>query len=98
QQSKPNTERQLGKNILVMNASGPSPGMNIAVRAAVRYGIDKGYTMLGVKNGFEGLIGGQIRELEWMEVEDWTSLGGSALGTNRRTPTSKDSYLMSKNL
>lgn len=98
QQSKPNTERQLGKNILVMNASGPSPGMNIAVRAAVRYGIDKGYTMLGVKNGFEGLIGGQIRELEWMEVEDWTSLGGSALGTNRRTPTSKDFYLMSKNL
>lgn len=98
QKSLPRTEKKNGFKILVMNASGPSPGMNIAVRAAVRFGIDQGHTVLGVKNGFEGLISGDIREMSWMEVEGWTSLGGSALGTNRKTPAKKDFYLMSKNL
>ncbi len=98
QQSLSKNKKRNGLNILVMNASGPAPGMNMAVRAAVRYGIDKGHSVFGVKNGFEGLIKGNLTEMEWMEVEAWTSLGGSALGTNRRTPAHQDFYLMSKNL
>jgi len=85
-------------NLLVMNASGPAPGMNMAVRAAVRIGMDKGHRVLGVKNGFEGLMSGEIREMEWMEVESWTSLGGSVLGTNRKSPANSDFYLIAKNL
>jgi 6-phosphofructokinase 1 len=98
QKSVPKIKKKNGLNILVMNASGPSPGMNMAVRAAVRYGIDKGHRVLGVKNGYEGLINGNIREMEWMEVEGWTSLGGSMLGTNRKTPAHNDFYQMSKNI
>ncbi len=98
QKSVAKAKKKNGLNILVMNASGPSPGMNMAVRAAVRFGIDQGHRVLGVKNGFEGLIDGNIRELEWMEVEDWTSLGGSVLGTNRKTPQNQDFYQMSKNI
>ena len=41
--------------LAVMHAGSPAPGMNTAVRAAVRIGLDHGHIMLGVRNGFEGL-------------------------------------------
>ena len=74
----------------VLNSGAPSPGMNTASRAAVRLGIDKGHIMLGVQNGFDGLINGDIRELEWMSVNGWASMGGSELGTNRKVPKGGD--------
>lgn len=85
-------------NIMVMNASGPSPGMNIAVRTAVRVGLDKGHKIFGVRNSFEGLIQGSVHEMTWGEVEEWTSQGGSVLGTNRKTPDYKDFYNIAKTL
>jgi 6-phosphofructokinase 1 len=42
--------------------------------------------MLGVQNGFSGLINGDIKEMGWMEVEGWVSKGGVELGTNREIP------------
>ncbi len=85
-------------NILVMNAGTLAPGMNIAVRTAVRLGMDKGHKVFGVRNAFKGLIRGDIEEMGWMDVEDWTSLGGSELGTNRKRPVSRDFYEIAKNL
>jgi 6-phosphofructokinase 1 len=85
-------------NILIMNAGTLAPGMNTAVRTAVRLAIDKGHRVYGVRNGFKGLIADQIEELNWMEVEDWTSTGGSELGTNRKEPQNRDFYEISKNL
>jgi 6-phosphofructokinase 1 len=85
-------------NILVMNAGTLAPGMNAAIRTAVRLGIDKGHRVIGVRNGVKGLIKNEITELKWMDVEDWTSTGGSELGTNRKEPTNRDFYEISKNL
>lgn len=82
--------------IAVLNAGGPAPGMNQAVRAAVRLGIDKGHTMLGVYNGFQGLIDGDIHEFNWMTVNGWMNTGGAELGTNRRIPTGPDFYGMAR--
>ncbi len=82
----------------IMNSGAPSPGMNTAVRAAVRYGIDKGHTMLGVQNGFDGLINGDIHEMDWMSVNGWASMGGSELGTNRKVPKGGDLYLIARNI
>lgn len=65
---------------------GPAPGMNNVVRAAVRLGLDRGYTVLAVKNGFLGLHDGQIREMGWMDVSGWVSEGGADIGTNRFLP------------
>lgn len=67
----------------LMHAGGLAPGMNTAVRAAVRLGIDRGHTMLGIRNGFEGLISNEMTELHWSSVNGWAALGGSELGTNR---------------
>lgn len=85
-------------NILVMNSGTLAPGMNAAVRTAVRLGMDKGHKVFGVRSGFKGLIEDDIEELSWMQVEDWASTGGSELGTNRKLPEGRDFYEISKNL
>jgi len=62
--------------IAVMHSGGPAPGMNTVVRAAVRWGSDQGHTMLGIYNGFPGLIKGDLKELSWMDVSGWVGQGG----------------------
>jgi 6-phosphofructokinase 1 len=71
----------------VVHGGGPAPAMNNAVRAAVRLGLDRGYTVLAVQNGFRGLRDGDIRELGWMDVSGWVSHGGAEIGTNRYVPS-----------
>ena len=82
--------------IAVLNAGAPAPGMNTAGRAAIRLGLDKGHTMLGVHNGFEGLIEGEVEEMKWMSVSGWASRGGSTLGTTRLVPKGRDLYAIAR--
>jgi 6-phosphofructokinase 1 len=72
--------------IAIVHGGGPAPGMNTAVRAAVRLGLDRGYTVLAVKNGFRGLREGDVQEMGWMDVSGWVSEGGAEIGTNRYVP------------
>ncbi len=78
--------------LAIVHAGAPAPGMNAAVRAAVRIGMDRGHIMLGVRNGFDGLISDQISEMEWMSVNGYASRGGCELGTNRKIPSGSDYY------
>lgn len=82
--------------IAVLNAGAPSPGMNTAGRAAIRLGLDAGHIMLGVRNGFEGLIDDEVEEMSWMSVTGWVSRGGSMLGTTRRVPKGRDLYAIAR--
>jgi 6-phosphofructokinase 1 len=75
-----------GRRIAVMHAGGLAPGMNTAVRAAARFAISRGHTMLGVRNGFRGLLAGRVSELDWDDVEGWVGTGGAELGTSRLVP------------
>lgn len=84
--------------IAVLNAGGPAPGMNTAVRTAVRLGVDKGHVMLGVYNSFAGLAKGDIKELDWMSVGGWATRGGSELGTNRKLLTGSDFYALARHI
>jgi 6-phosphofructokinase 1 len=43
----------------------------------------KGCKILAIDDGFEGLVNGDIRELDWKSVYGWTSVGGSLLGCQR---------------
>ncbi len=74
----------------ILHAGGPAPGMNTAVRVAARLGIDQGHTMLGVYNGFEGLIKGDVHEMSWMNVHGWVARGGAELGTSRKSLSQED--------
>lgn len=84
--------------LAVMNSGAPAPGMNTAVRAAVRTGLDQGHTMLGITNGFRGLIDGDVREMDWMSVNGWASVGGSELGANREIPNGRDFYAIARSI
>ncbi|MBK8181850.1 MAG: 6-phosphofructokinase [Candidatus Competibacteraceae bacterium] len=86
------------RRLAIIHAGGLAPGMNPAVRAAVRLGLDRGHVMLGVRGGFQGLIDGRIEELTWGGVEGWTSLGGAELGTNRQIPTLEQFYSVGRSL
>jgi 6-phosphofructokinase 1 len=54
--------------------------------------------MLGIHNGFPGLIKGDIRELTWMDVRGLVSQGGAELGTNRTIPENGDFYSIARNI
>ncbi|OGO37815.1 MAG: 6-phosphofructokinase [Chloroflexi bacterium RBG_16_57_11] len=82
--------------LAVIHSGSPAPGMNAAVRAAVRIGIDKGHIMLGIRNGFSGLMEGTIQEMNWMSVNGWASRGGCELGTVRKVPTGSDFYALAR--
>ncbi|TNF27961.1 MAG: 6-phosphofructokinase [Deltaproteobacteria bacterium] len=97
-QSQPDTLANGNKplRLAVLNAGAPAPGMNAAVRAAVRLGLDRGHVILGVENGFEGLAAGKLKELGWMDVTGWATRGGSELGTRRMSLQGKDLYNVSR--
>jgi 6-phosphofructokinase 1 len=82
--------------IAVLHAGAPAPGMNTAARAAIRLGLDQGHIMLGVRNGFEGLVDGEVEEMEWMGTSGWATQGGSLLGTNRLVPKGSDLYAIAR--
>jgi len=77
-------ERRL--RLAIMHAGGPAPGMNTAVRVAVRVGLDLGHTMLGIRDGFRGLVEGNFTMFEWMTVSSWVANGGAELGSSRFLP------------
>ncbi len=71
--------------LAVMTMSAPSPGMNTAVRAAVRLGLDRGHHMLGVNNSFPGLD--QRRHAHFLQVDGRRPLGvDGRFGTGHQPP------------
>ncbi len=87
-----------GKRVAIVHAGGLAPGMNTVARAAVRLGIGRGLTLLGVQGGFPGLRDGHVRELSWSDVEGWTGDGGAHLGLRRDVPTVEELYSISRQL
>lgn len=71
------------KRIAVLTSGGDAPGMNAAIRSVVRSGISKGWAMYGVRNGYAGLISGNIRELGTRDVGGILHKGGTILGSAR---------------
>ena len=71
------------KRIAVLTSGGDAPGMNAAIRAVVRTGLDGGLDVLGVRNGYAGLIGGELAYLPRRDVGGVMQLGGTFLGSAR---------------
>lgn len=87
---RPPQPGQRSLRLAVMHMGGPAPGMNTAVRAAVRIGLDQGHELLAVRNGLQGLLAGQVEAMGWMSVHGWGGRGGAELGTSRRLPTEQE--------
>ena len=71
------------KRIAVMTSGGDAPGMNAAIRAVVRTGLDKGWEVSGIREGYAGLIAGNIEPLGVRDVGGIIQRGGTILGSAR---------------
>lgn len=69
--------------VAVLTSGGDAPGMNAAIRAIVRTGLDKSWEMLGVRQGYAGLIAGNFRPLGARDVGEVMQRGGTFLGSAR---------------
>lgn len=71
-------------NVAIVHVGAPSAALNAATRAATLYCLSRGHKPYAILNGFSGLIQtGEVKELSWIDVENWHNLGGSEIGTNR---------------
>lgn len=71
------------KRIAVLTSGGDAPGMNAAIRAVVRTGLDRGWEVLGIQHGYAGLILGLATSLGDRDVGGIIQRGGTVLGSAR---------------
>jgi len=71
------------KRIAVLTSGGDAPGMNAAIRAVVRTGLDKGWEVFGIRQGYAGLISGNTMTLGARDVGGIMQRGGTMLGSAR---------------
>ncbi|MGN0518988.1 MAG: 6-phosphofructokinase [Acutalibacteraceae bacterium] len=71
------------KAIAVLTSGGDAPGMNAAVRAVARAGIAEGFRIIGVYRGYNGLLNGDVKDIEIRDVSNILNKGGTVLYTAR---------------
>lgn len=71
------------KTIGILTSGGDAPGMNAAIRAIARTAFANGLRIKGIRNGFDGLIKGDIYEMNVSSVADIVHKGGTILGSAR---------------
>jgi 6-phosphofructokinase 1 len=69
----------------VLTSGGDAPGMNAAIRSVVKSAIARGHTVMGVRNGYEGLLAGDTVQLGLTDVDGISRFGGTLLGSARST-------------
>ncbi len=67
----------------VFTSGGDAPGMNACLRAVVRYAISRGCRVVGIRRGYEGMLAGEVEELDAQSVSGIVQLGGTVLKTAR---------------
>jgi 6-phosphofructokinase 1 len=71
------------RRIAVLTSGGDAPGMNAAIRAVVRTALERRWEVLGVRQGYTGLIAGDLRPLGARDVGGIIQQGGTVLGSAR---------------
>jgi len=71
------------RRIAVLTSGGDAPGMNAAIRAVVRTGLERGWEVFGVGHGYAGLIAGNFTPLGARDVGGIMQRGGTILGSAR---------------
>lgn len=70
----------------ILTSGGDAPGMNACIRAVYRAGVTNGCEVFGIRDGFSGLINGDLIQLDRLSVANIIHLGGTILGTSRSEP------------
>ncbi len=81
------------KKIGILTGGADCPGLNSVIRAVVRKGIQEGYVVTGIKNGWVGLIENDTRILDQRSTTGILDRGGTILGTSRVNPLDNPEHL-----
>ncbi len=75
----------MARTIGLLTGGGDCPGLNAVIWAVVRAAAHEGIEVLGIEDGFEGLIaGGTVRKLTAADTRSIHREGGTVLGTTNR--------------
>jgi ATP-dependent phosphofructokinase / diphosphate-dependent phosphofructokinase len=70
----------------VLTGGGDCPGLNAVIRAVTRRSLTRGHEVVGVREGWRGLVEGRFMELGPREISGILPRGGTILGTTRTNP------------
>jgi len=74
----------------ILTGGGDCPGLNPVIRAVVRKAISEGYEVVGIKNGWKGILEKDTMPLDLNSVSGILPKGGTILGTSRTNPYKKE--------
>ena len=75
------------KTVGILTSGGDAPGLNAAIRALCISGKNNyGMKFIGIRNGYRGLIDGDVFKMDTLDLEPLISAGGTILGTSRVKP------------
>ncbi len=83
------------KKLAVLTSGGDASGMNACVRTVVRYGLNHGFEVYGVKHGYSGLVNDEVIRMDYGSVSNSVHAGGTLLKTSR-CPEFKEKEVMLK--
>lgn len=80
----------------ILTGGGDCPGLNAAIRAVVRRSIDvHGHEVYGIRDGWKGLVEGDVYQLSSSDMAGLIREGGTILGTSRTNPYNEEEDLKS---
>ncbi|MBI2104622.1 MAG: 6-phosphofructokinase [Candidatus Omnitrophica bacterium] len=81
------------RHLGVLTGGGDCPGLNPVIRAVTRRAIQGGFAVIGIRNGWKGLIEGDTMALDLQSVSGILPKGGTILGTSRTNPYKRPEQL-----
>ena len=79
----------------ILTGGGDCPGLNPVIRASVRTALNHQYEVIGIQNGWKGLVENMTKPLDIAAVSGILHRGGTILGTSRTNPY-KDKHALEK--
>jgi 6-phosphofructokinase 1 len=70
----------------ILTGGGDCPGLNAVIRAVTRRAVEHGHSIVGVREGWRGLVEGRFLDLGPRETSGILPRGGTILGTSRTNP------------
>ena len=71
------------RRIGILTSGGDAPGMNAAIRAAIRTALKNDMEIYGIYDGYKGLVDGDIHPLDYRDASEILTRGGTVLGSSR---------------
>lgn len=77
---------EVRKRIGILTGGGDCPGLNAAIRATAKTAFTMGYEVMGIRDGWEGLLHGRTEVLDGIKTSGIIDRGGTILGASRTSP------------